>query len=1145
MKRERVTMSVPRTMGVLATLGVLLGLWLFVTRDASQAAGVSPAESPIGSRDLIELLRSDADGIEFSVEFSGFELEQERVNGVAYDVVTVPGFGSSSKAGSPQVPGRRILLGIPLGADYHLRVSVEESETAPGQYRLLPAPTPLSNLDPDSTLDPEVPAPGTAGWEYVEDERAYSANAFYPQTIARVAGTGFIRDQRYVAVQVNPVQYNPVSGEVILHKRFTVKIDFAYERGLELGASQPGGSFEPVLSASLLNYESAAIWRGKQSNTVYPADLSEAVRDAGTPAYKILVNEDGIYQVTGADLELAGLQVTGIDTTTFKLFFRGQEVPIRVLESGESFDSLWFYGEKARTKFTDTNVYWLTHGGVAGLRMPSKSAPPVPPATAPVATYYSTTVRLEEDEWYLSRAPWAEHLDPDPWDHWFWNYTRYPYTPTDPEHPPDMAFPVQISQLSTAPYSATLRASLSGWSHSIYVNPDHCVQLYVNRDQGGAQVGSHTWDGQYSEELVSFAFSSSHLLEGPNTVDVQVCETGAFSDLTFYDWFELDVRRSYQVEGDSLVFTVADGGWQYRLDGFSTEAVEIFDVSGTYTVSHLIDAEVTGSGPQYAAAFYDETADLGTRYLALTHGQLKSPLSIVEDVPSNLANPANEANYIVIAPKEFVTDVQPLVDHRATQGLAVQVAELEQIFDEFNYGIYSPEAIRDFLSYAYHNWSGDAPAYVLLVGDGTYDYKGNLSQGNPNLLPPYMAWVDPEMGVTAADNRYVTVSGDDPFPDMHIGRLPAETTAQITAMVEKTIAYETNPVPRDWTERVLFVTDDPGDYSSGDFYAFSDDLVDNYLPGAYIPTKVYQGLTCPLENPSVVCNQEILDTLNTTGALLVNYIGHAGPTLWAREWLWSTNDLSELDPTERYPVMLGMACREGAFYEATQDALGESVVRLAGKGAVASWSATGNGVATGHGYLNKGFFQAALSDGVRELGAAADAGKARLFATGYFTDLLETYHLFGDPALRLNSPDVVDVAVGQEIDAPAVPLPNDVVAITLTFTNTGPDVAAGVVLTDLLPPVLVNPTVVFSSSEVLAQREGLTFAWTIDDLLPGAAGTIVVTATVDPDWPEPEVSFFNEARIGVETHDLVPQNNVAWIGVNLKSVYLPLILRGF
>ena len=236
--------------------------------------------------------------------------------------------------------------------------------------------------------------------------------------------------------------------------------------------------------------------------------------------------------------------------------------------------------------------------------------------------------------------------------------------------------------------------------------------------------------------------------------------------------------------------------------------------------------------------------------------------------------------------------MQPLVDHREAQGLAVQVVELEPIFDEFNYGIYSPEAIRDFLAYAYHNWSGDAPSYVLLVGDGTYDYKGNLSQGNPNLLPPYLAWVDPWIGETAADNRYVTVSGDDPFPDMHIGRLPAETTAQLVTMVAKTIAYETNPAPRDWTERVLFVTDDPD--SAGDFYAYSDDLVNNYLPEPYAPIKAYYGSTCLTGD---LCKQVILDTLNTTGALLVNYIGHG----WCQacglvNGVWGIDDLSSLCP---------------------------------------------------------------------------------------------------------------------------------------------------------------------------------------------------------------------------------------------------------
>jgi len=1132
-------MSIGRILGGMCLLAMVLGLWLLLVAGASQAAGIPPVGQPAEIGPAIKLLRSDPDGIEFAVDISGFESEREVVNGVAYDVVTVPGFGSSSKAGSPQVPGRRILLGIPLGADYHLRVSVEESETAPGQYRLLPAPTPLSNLDPDSTLDPEAPAPGTAGWEYVEDEHAYSVNAFYPQTIARVAGTGFIRDQRYVAVQVNPVQYNPVLGEVSLHKRFTVEIDFTYERGVELGTSQPGGSFEPVLSASLLNYESATNWRGKQSTTVFPANLSEAVRDAGTPAYKILVNEDGIYQVTAADLVALGVPVTAVPTTTYKLSYRGREVPIRVLTAGDgSLEAFWFYGEQARTQYTDTNVYWFTYGGADGLRMVPRSVPPDSSPAVPVSTYYSATVRLEEDESYLSRAPWAEGLDPDPWDHWFWTYTVYSDYYTDPEHPPEMAFPVELTQLSTAsPYSAMLRASMVGWTKRD-ANPDHCIQFYVNRDQDGESVGMYTWDGQYDEELVSFAFPSSRLLVGSNSVDVRVCDSEADSDISFYDWFELDVRRSYQAEGDSLAFDVAEAGWQYRLDGFSTDALEVFDVSGTYTVSHLVGVDVTGSDPPYTAAFHDETADLGTRYLALTHGQLKSPLSIVEDEPSNLADEGNEADYIVITPKEFATDVQPLVNHREGQGLRVQIAELEQVFDEFNYGMYSPEAIRSFLSYAYHNWSGEAPEYVLLVGDGTYDYKGNLSQGNPNLMPPYMAWVDPEMGMTAADNRYVTVSGDDPFPDMHIGRLPAETAAQVSAMVAKTIAYETNPAPRDWAERVLFVADDAWDY-----YFFSDDLVNNYLPDPYVPTKAYYASTCLTVD---ACTQEILDTLNTTGALLVNYIGHAAPKQWAHEALWTIGDLSQLDPTDRYPVILGMACREGAFYEPAEDALAESVVRLAGKGAVASWSATGYGLATGHDHLNEGFFQAALFDGVRELGAATDAGKAQLFATGYYTDLLETYHLFGDPALRLNSLAVVDVAVGQVIDAPDVPLPGNVVTLTLTFTNTGPDLAVGVVLTDLIPSVLFTPTVTFSSSEVLAQREGLTFAWTIDDLLPGAAGTIVVTATVDPQLPPgSEVSFFNEARIGVQTHDLVPENNVARIGVNLKSVYLPLILRGF
>jgi hypothetical protein len=62
---------------------------------------------------------------------------------------------------------------------------------------------------------------------------------------------------------------------------------------------------------------------------------------------------------------------------------------------------------------------------------------------------------------------------------------------------------------------------------------------------------------------------------------------------------------------------------------------------------------------------------------------------------------------------------------------------------------------------------------------------------------------------------------------MQIGRLPAQTAAQASAMVTKIISYEQSPPAGDWTQKVLFVADDPDE--AGDFRALSDDLADNHL----------------------------------------------------------------------------------------------------------------------------------------------------------------------------------------------------------------------------------------------------------------------------------------------------------------------------
>ena len=84
---------------------------------------------------------------------------------------------------------------------------------------------------------------------------------------------------------------------------------------------------------------------------------------------------------------------------------------------------------------------------------------------------------------------------------------------------------------------------------------------------------------------------------------------------------------------------------------------------------------------------------------------------------------------------------------------------------------------------------------MLLVGDGHYDFKNVTGTPQLNLIPPYLIPIDPWIGETAADNRYVSVDGPSDFmPDMAIGRIPAQTAADVTAAVTKILAYE-DPSP--------------------------------------------------------------------------------------------------------------------------------------------------------------------------------------------------------------------------------------------------------------------------------------------------------------------------------------------------------------
>ncbi len=386
----------------------------------------------------------------------------------------------------------------------------------------------------------------------------------------------------------------------------------------------------------------------------------------------------------------------------------------------------------------------------------------------------------------------------------------------------------------------------------------------------------------------------------------------------------------------------------------------------------------------------------------------------------------NSYDYIAIVHRSLSEPIQPLLDRRARHGLRVTKVDVQDIYDEFNYGMPHQQAIRDFLNYAYHYWNqGEAnrPRYVLLVGDGHYDFKNVLNKPVPNLVPPFLINVDPWIGETAADNRFVSVDGaDDYLPDMAIGRIPAWNAADVASVIAKIVAYEDENAPPDaaWQRRAVFVADDE-ETGAGNFHAFSDEIIANWLPPAYDSSKIYYN---PNNMPVGVGYTTVSDMKTNVkqafnqGALLMQWFGHASKFRWGSfNNLWKVWDLRTLDANVHLPLVLSYSCWSGYFVNlfgytdgspdgsAWYQSLGETDLLQPGRGAIADLSPSGQHVGQALQVLNQGLTKTIFQDRVVGLGEAVDAAKLYYFShSTAYPDVIDTSILFGDPTLKLRLP---------------------------------------------------------------------------------------------------------------------------------------------
>lgn len=897
---------------------------------------------------------------------------------------------SGNGEGQPLLPVEVLSLGIPFGTRVTVNLIDPVYDVVENQ---LVAPSPHYEMRADSSM----------AAIYTKDALAYGSSGFYPADHIIVEPSFTLRQQRIGTVRIFPYQYNPATRTI--RKLLSAKIDFHF--------IQPGGTpvespdtkgdpyFEQVYKSLIVNYEQAKQWRQPiGTSAMTPPDSTRDWFVTGQDYYRIPIAKDGWYRITKGDITAAGGNPSQMDVNTVKMYVRGAEIPCLIRpDSSIEFYAMHKYGDSTYYDYwTDTNAYWLTWGGTAGLRYATISEPSGTPGSSRQSSV--TGRHFEQNPSRYSGTAQLDVLEDEdiPGETWYWKL----YFPNN-----EFTYNLALDTIDAAAGpTSKLRVWFYGTTTSSSPPPvSHRARIWLNDSLIGDKAFS-----QRKGALLDTTFPASWMMNGTNVLRVRSMDTGVIPNQFYLDWIELNYSRFLVATNDQLEFVapIASGGSPvlFTVAGFSIPQIDVFDVTGKRQITGGV---VTGNGTiGYSIAFKD-TLSIPKKYLVVAASGRLPVFPMVKKQFSDIRVNAQGADYLTITHRNFRTAAQQLATHRqTTNGVRTAIIDIQDIYDEFNYGVMNEYAMKGFLRYAYQNWPTPAPTYLLIFGDACRDpHKWESVTTNYNFVPGHG-------GFPTGDNWFACFNASLPFiPSMIIGRIPVDDSLHALRMVSKIIQYE-NYSPAAWNKSYLAIT---GPTSASEIISFassSDNMINTFLVPPPLGANIYRAFKSSV-NPLFPVDgsrmQEIHGIVNN-GVVFINYLGHASGQVWALD-VGNPNNLQNTNG--RWPFVAAVSCNTGAFATAGGRSLGEDFALADNRGAIAEWGASGFGYENVGQQLVNHFLFALSADSMRETGALTTTARYRLWQT-LGSGLITIAHvkltpLLGDPLTKLAIPLKPDLAL--------------------------------------------------------------------------------------------------------------------------------------
>lgn len=531
--------------------------------------------------------------------------------------------------------------------------------------------------------------------------------------------------------------------------------------------------------------------------------------------------------------------------------------------------------------------------------------------------------------------------------------------------------------------------------------------------------------------LANVQLSSLNFTSTSSNIPVSITFTKAVSGNSqgWLDYIEVNARRQLSFYGNQLLFrdlnSVGNGNLaQFDLTNASA-VYQIWDVTNPINVMNL-STNLVGS----THSFVFEADSLRT-FIAFSNSGYHTP-TFEGSIPNQNLHGQNPADMIIVYHPSFINQVNKLEAFHNSKGLTVAKATVQEIYNEFSSGMQDVTAIKTYAKMLYDKGGATVPKYLLLFGDGSFDYLGRVTP-NHNYVPVWesSAYLNDLTSYTSDDFFGILDDsegmGDYDLMDVSVGRLTVKTASEAETIVDKIINYQKEGVSLeqvsncnsttsgnsygDWRNIITFVTDDVDAAWEMSFFNHTEKVMDSIKKNypvfniEKIHMDAYKQQSTPGGERYFVGAEDIKRRVEN-GSLIVAYEGHGGEVGWAHERILDLATINGWTNYNRLPVFLTATCEFTKFDDPARVSAGEQLFLNPNGGAIALFTTTRAVFQSANEKLIEGFFEEAFekkTDGSpRTLGDIYILTKNHSGVIG--NNNARKFGLIGDPALDLAFP---------------------------------------------------------------------------------------------------------------------------------------------